>query len=223
MQDSVKQDRKKEEWKKVEGFPNYSVSNLGRVRNDKKNKLLILNDSKGYMRVTLYHDGLSRRTLVHRLVATAFIPNPDNKPQVNHIDGNKKNNCVTNLEWVTAQENVIHSFKVLGRVASEVQRKAVADSNRHRVITDSTREKISKRLKGRVVSEETRTKLSLAHKGKRQGSNSPLSKKVMCFETGEVFGCLSDASKATQISVSGISQACTGKIPHIKGTHWKYI
>lgn len=67
-------------------------------------------DKYGYERCLMYYDdGKRRNTLVHRLVAKNFIPNPDNKPQVNHIDGNKLNNCVSNLEWVDNFENAQHA------------------------------------------------------------------------------------------------------------------
>jgi hypothetical protein len=66
-------------------------------------------DKKGYCRVTLKSVGTR---LVHRLVAEAFIPNPDNLPQVNHLDGNKSNNHVSNLEWATGKKNVEHSVKI---------------------------------------------------------------------------------------------------------------
>jgi hypothetical protein len=68
-------------------------------------------DNKGYNRVSLHIDGIGRQTkLVHRLVAEQFLPNPLNLPQVNHIDGNKSNNAVSNLEWCTGQDNVTHSI-----------------------------------------------------------------------------------------------------------------
>ena len=109
-----------EEWKKIEGFPNYSVSNTGRVRNDRKDKILkpkISGKYRNYYRVGL---GCGKpvkivNRSIHRLVASAFIPNPDNKPQVNHINGDTFNNTVNNLEWVTESENTTHAYRVLNR------------------------------------------------------------------------------------------------------------
>lgn len=66
--------------------------------------------SKGYEIVDLYKNGKRKTVRVHRLVAEAFIPNNDNKPEVNHIDGNKHNNNVDNLEWVTKKENCRHAW-----------------------------------------------------------------------------------------------------------------
>jgi hypothetical protein len=87
------------------------VSNDGQIRNDKTGKIKAKNkDSKGYYSESLYKDGKAVTKKVHRLVAEAFIPNPDSKPCVNHIDGNKLNNSVDNLEWVTHSENMRHAF-----------------------------------------------------------------------------------------------------------------
>ena len=102
------------EWRKVYWFngeeTKYSVSNIGFVRNDKNNKLLKDNISKGYHRVNLTHKGEQRQFLIHRLVASVFIPNPDNKPEVNHKNGDKSCNYDYNLEWVTGRENMKHAF-----------------------------------------------------------------------------------------------------------------
>lgn len=65
----------------------------------------------GYIRVELWENGKGRKHLVHRLLAQAFIPNPHAKPQVNHIDGNKANNALHNLEWVTQSENQTHAYR----------------------------------------------------------------------------------------------------------------
>ena len=110
-----------EEWKRVPGFYN-EVSNLGRVKsithkagNGKiyKGKLLkpIVTDS-GYVNVALIDETNGRITKrLHRIVAQRFVPNPENKPEINHIDGDKQNNAATNLEWVTRKENQNHALE----------------------------------------------------------------------------------------------------------------
>lgn len=112
-------------WKDIEGYEGlYQISNLGRVKSLGRyiNKLSgnIWTDEKikksytdrdGYYRVNLYKDSKIQTYMIHRLVALAFIPNTKDKPQVNHIDGNKENNNVSNLEWCTSKENNIHALK----------------------------------------------------------------------------------------------------------------
>lgn len=92
-----------EKWKKIEIAPGYCVSNLGRICNGEK--IIPQHDINGYSSVCLKVSGKYKSFRVHRLVAIAVIPNPDNLPQVNHKDENKANNCVDNLEWCTALYN----------------------------------------------------------------------------------------------------------------------
>lgn len=126
--------QEQEIWKDVVGYEGlYQVSNLGRVKSvaryiDRHAKHVIhkkyikekilkqCNNAAGYPCVNLCNKGIHKTSRVHRLVAIAFIPNPENKEQINHKDGNRANPNVNNLEWVTNTENQIHSWKYLNRV-----------------------------------------------------------------------------------------------------------
>ena len=95
-----------EDFRKIEEFENYSISNLGNVRNDLTGRILIPHlNTNGYMALTLVKGKKKYLRYIHRLVALAFIPNPENKKQVDHINGNKTDNVLENLRWVTVSEN----------------------------------------------------------------------------------------------------------------------
>lgn len=96
---------------RVNGYEAYRISYNGLIFSDISNKLLKFDDSSDYLRVTLYIDSIPSRFSVHRLVAEHFVPNPENKPCVNHNDGNKRNNLYINLKWATDSENVIHAIE----------------------------------------------------------------------------------------------------------------
>lgn len=137
----------KEIWKSIENFEGlYQVSNLGRVKSvdrvvhvldPKSNReydrhfpecIKATNlDNKGYVIVTLKKDGKNSRHRIHRLVAQAFIPNPENLSQVNHKDENKENNCIDNLEWCTNNYN--------GQYGTRLKR--ISDNNKGRQVHNS--------------------------------------------------------------------------------------
>lgn len=115
-------------WKDIPDYDGkYQISNYGRVKRLKRNvfvrvlgktveistpKILKLNLVKsGYLYITITANNTKRTLKIHRLVAEVFIPNPNDLPEVNHIDGNKENNCVDNLEWCTHKENIQHALK----------------------------------------------------------------------------------------------------------------
>ena len=98
--------------KQVNDYPNYHISNYGNVFKDGVMKIINNpNSCTKYKTVTLRKKGYTKSVSVHRLVATHFIPNPENKPIINHIDRDRNNNTVENLEWVTYSENTIHWHK----------------------------------------------------------------------------------------------------------------
>lgn len=103
-----------ESWRKVKDYPRYEVSDRGRVKNSRTGRILKQgNHRQGYSLVWLCDSEGRHGMSVHRLVAEAFVGNPESKPQVNHIDGNKSNNFAENLEWVTGRENTLHAYRKL--------------------------------------------------------------------------------------------------------------
>lgn len=143
-----------EEWRDVVGYEGlYLVSNYGRVRSlnrivnitssnrnqgykaRRNGRILTSYIRRGYQTLFLSRDGKARLKPVHRLVAMAFLSNPLNKSTVNHIDGNKQNNHVSNLEWATYSENELHSYKVLGKTPNKTRLgKFGKESYNHRII-----------------------------------------------------------------------------------------
>ena len=128
-----------EVWRPIPDYEGYyEASNMGRIRSvDRyvknywgsttflKSRIMVCYIAKtGYMQVKLSKNGVEKKPLVHRLVALTFLPNPLQLPQVNHIDGDKTNNNVTNLEWCTGSDNQLHSRRILNRVCG-MKRKPV--------------------------------------------------------------------------------------------------
>lgn len=170
-------------WSPIEDFEGlYEVSNFGRVKSldryaqnhgklqFRPERILKQNASKSqgkHCMVVLCKNGKTFPRLVHRLVAEAFIPNPEKKPHVDHIDTNPQNNCVENLRWVTVHENAMNP---LTRINNSKSKKG--HPYYPHVFTEEEKEKIRIKATGRKASEEAKRKMSESHK------NSPL-----CIET----------------------------------------
>lgn len=154
--------------KTIQGYENYSVAEDGRVFNNKTGRELKCKvERSGYIRVGLCMNNTKSLHSVHRLVALAYIPNPDNKPQVNHKDMNKANNHASNLEWCTMEENHRHAWangrKETRRKISEAQKGRIGNRKgcKH---SDESKRKMSEAKQN--MSDETRLKMSEAGKGR---------------------------------------------------------
>jgi len=147
-----------EVWKEIEGYEGlYEVSSEGRVRSIIKGNYLTFKSLNKYQRVGLCVHSLQKWFLVHRLVAQAFIPNPDNKPEVDHINCDRSDNRVENLRWVTSKENNNnpltrqHKSQVLSGIPKTIEH----------------RKKLSLSKTGTHPSKETLIKMSISHRGNK--------------------------------------------------------
>jgi hypothetical protein len=200
----------KEEWKTIEDYPDYMISNLGNVKSLKNGKEKILKQeitNNGYCRVELSKDRKRKKYLVHRLVTQTFIPNPQNLPCVNHKDENKTNNCVNNLESCDAKYNNNYGTR------NERSSKKL----KGRVLSQETKEKLSIAIKGRVLSQEWKNKLSKAHQ-----------KPILQFnrEGTKILGKWDSAlqvERELNIFATNITQCLKGKYKSAKGYKWKYL
>ena len=202
-------------WKDVKEYEGlYQVSNMGRVKNNHEKIRSIRTRKDGYQDIALYKNKNVKYKLIHRLVAEAFLHNPDNKKTVNHKDGDKTNNKVNNLEWSTASENTIHAYEK-GLINTEKLRlagKKRCGQNHH--------------MYGKHHTEEAKKKISKIHKG----PNNHMARKIICITTGEIFDYINEAEEKYGVLHQNISKCCKGQYKSA-GKHpvtgeklvWKYI
>ena len=222
-----------EVWKPIKDYEGlYEVSNLGRIKSlnykgtGKEKLLKNIECSNGYLTVSLTKNGKQKVFYIHRLVAVTFIPNPENKPCIDHINTIRTENCVWNLRWVTYEEN--NNNSLTKKKMSENHREQDGENNpmygKHH--SDETKRKISEVLKGKTLSEkhkgeshpmygktgekspnygkhhteETKRKISETLTGKYCGENNPNSKPVIQIDpnTNEIVNTYSGTSEVAR-------------------------
>lgn len=187
----------KEIWKEIKGYPNYMVSNMGRVKSLNYNhtgreKIMKPSVSKrGYLLICLHKNRKVKYFKVHRLVAQAFISNPNNYPQVNHKDENKQNNCAQNLEWCDAKYNSNYGTR----------NKRVAEAKKGIKLSEETKNKISEAISKSVLQIDKNTSEVIAE-----------------------FPSIKEVERQLGFSNTNISNCCNNKPHHntAYGYKWKY-
>lgn len=191
-------------WKNIEDYEKYQVSSLGRVRTTRGNgKILSLKkkNRQGYVIIALRKDGKNFYKRVHRLVAQAFIPNPDNKPDIDHINTDKTDNRVENLRWATRKENMNNPI---------------------------TRQLISTKTQGRIpwnkgipCSASTKLKSSITQKGRKYPEKQkPIIQSIMGIYVKR-WDCMRDINSELNFSCGNICTACK-KNKKAYGFEWTY-
>lgn len=230
-------------WKKFiyEGQEtDYSVSTEGEVRKDTTNYILSQSSQQDYKFVGLIIDGKQKRMRVHRMVALTFIDNPDNKPYVNHINGNRSDNNVENLEWVTPSENTQHAvdtglFKS-GRARAVIQ----YNLNGEQMATFESATEAARQTGG------SQSKITMCCRRQRDSANDyqwryyddiqdvqKIEKKFItgkkvaqCDEEGnilKIYPSFKEAARAVNGTSSAISRVCSGTNIRHKGYKWKLV
>lgn len=205
----------------IKGFPDYRLVRLSEskfcVLSNKKGYWEEIGscDKKGHIHVYLANGNIKRSTSVHKLVAEMFVPNPNNKEHVHHIDFDATNNDPANLLWVSPSEHQLIHFK--GKNLSQWTRKKISESHKGKHDTKETRMKKSESRKGKKHSDETRRKI------RESQASRPVEKWSKDGTTLiERYSSMGDASREAKTGTGHIWSCCNGKRQTAGGYKWRY-
>lgn len=231
-------------WKLIPGFKYYEVSNTGEIRNTRTGKIKTPQvDKNGYHVVILYEDGKSKKVRIARMVGLAFIPNPENKPTINHINGVKNDDRIENLEWATYKEQIRHSIDTglqplkYGKEVHNYDTTIYDWFHLEHGLVSCTQHELYKKYNlnkvsiSQIVHKYGRVK---SHKGwclddnkpkwMEKGQNTPAMKDIYTFhhvEHGSHTMIRNDFAKKFNINRGGAYQLCKGQVKQYKG--WTII
>lgn len=220
----------------------YSASAEGFIYGYKYGKYLKGHKNhRGYFLVTLYKDGRCGKFSVHRLVAEAFIPNPENKPEVDHINTIRDDNRIENLKWVTRKENCNNPLSLkhtgdarrgekhylYGKKWSEESIRKRCEKMREHIVSEETRRKIGDAHRGRKFSEERCKQMSLARMGKHRGKDSPNAKPIKQYtKDGEFirdWSCTAEAARVLGVNAGSIYNCLAKRFKTGGGFVWEWL
>jgi len=187
----------------VKSMPRYVGAKNGKKRLLKERILKQLVDKSGYCRVGLHDGNKFKLRVVHRLVAKAFIPNPENKPQVNHINGNPNDNRMENLEWCTAKENIKHSFDVLKRKPSGMAVGGIKWQDSKKGVNHH--------------------RYGIGNPNPLKGRDHPFSKRIKCCTLDIEFDSIKLGADALGLYAAQISNVLLGKYRQTHGLTFRYL
>ena len=231
----------------IKNFPEYYVTDTGLIYSRKYDpvnnkqcrfkKIKLILDYYGYLKFNVWENGHNQEKKVHRVVAETFIPNPENKPQVNHKNGIKTDNRVENLEWVSASENVKHRYNILKQKGSRYNQTG-AKCPIHNIVLQIKDKKIINKFYG-IKDAEQKTGVRASnicnccnHKIKSAGGfvwkygeiyrSAHIIQQLKNNKVVAEFDSIKNAAKSTNIDKSTITKACNGLFKTAGGYQWKY-
>lgn len=220
----------------------YSASPEGHIYSYINGKYLKENKNhRGYPMVQLYNRGVTKRYAVHRLIAMAFVLNPENKPEVDHVNTIRDDNRPENLRWVTRKENCNNSLSLkhagdarrgekhymYGKKWSEDVIRRRSEKIKGHVVSEETRRKIGDANRGRKLSEERCKQMSLARMGKYRGKDNPNAKPIKQYtKSGEFirdWSCTAEAARVLGINAWSIYNCLSKRFKTGGGFVWEWL